>query len=140
MKLDKYMICPIDFTQVTSAVVWNVPDDYGRRLRSYICHCNLCDSDFEVQQFAEGDRWKIHKFRQYIKMLPDCLLARPLGWKEIQSLPMPDAAVVTGPGGDFQKSSCVDKRQLLKERMQQALKLTENQAEKIRKVIGELAE
>ncbi len=97
----KDIVCPKCFKPLQyPKVKFKCTDRYGRVTRACFGWCFECKLGFEVIQFAKEDRWFIHKYQVYTPFGPTC---QPTGkWTVIDELPEP-AAVVVGPGGDFDK-------------------------------------
>lgn len=72
-----------------------IRDRYGRTTRQSYIWCENCRQGYELIEFLAGDTYKPCKWR-YIYYLKD-------NWIQVQSLPEP-APVVTGPGGDYDRS------------------------------------
>jgi len=98
----KDVICPKCYRYLNGCSVRDIGcDRYERRMRSYIGWCTRCNLGSEVVQFADGDRWKLHKWRYYAKL--GLKNAPSTGWQIITELP-DSPVVVTGPGGDYDKA------------------------------------
>ena len=102
------IVCPACYKPVQGcSIIDGGKDDYGRQTRHYMGWCCNCNMGFEAVQFmaqhAEEPRWLLHKWRYYAMVQA---LGKPLpqrGWQKVNELPE-TAPVVTGPGGEYNKS------------------------------------
>jgi len=95
-------VCPQCYKPLKApAITDGGADRYGRKLRSYAGMCFECRRGCRVVQFELDGKWLLHAY------LPHRYEAgRFVGvgdWIEVNPLPDPPA-VVTGPGGDFDKA------------------------------------
>ena len=95
-------VCPQCFRPLKApAVTGGGIDRYGRRIRSYAGMCFECRQGCRVEQFEADGKWLIHSY------LPHRYESgRFVGygdWIEVNPLPEPPA-ILTGPGGDFDKA------------------------------------
>jgi len=106
----KDVVCPVCAKPLPyPRICSHKKDRYGREIRTYFGWCFFCansncdDAGCEVIQFKRDNKWFIHKYQQYAidRQHDTC---RPAGkWITLNELPEP-APVVTGPGGDYDKS------------------------------------
>jgi len=97
------VVCPRCIEQLSGySIITEGPDRYGRYIREYFGWCIHCDTGFEVVQFKKDGRWPIHKYRYYAAKA-GCKKIPPSEWTILNELPEPPA-VVTGPGGDYDKA------------------------------------
>ena len=95
-------VCPQCYKHLRAPVVTEGGGDrYGRRMRSYAGMCFECLQGCRVTQFEQDGKWLINSY------LPHRYEAGKFigisDWIEVNPLPEPPA-VVTGPGGDFDKA------------------------------------
>jgi len=72
---------------------------YKVLMRSYFGWCFDCDKGCEVMQFRDDNKWKIYKWRPYL-LVND----KPVHGRWAVKNQMPVAAVIVGPGGDYDSS------------------------------------
>jgi hypothetical protein len=102
--IDKAIVCPNCADRIGSATILpERTDRYGRLIRGYVGWCCNCHRGLEVLQFKSADKWYIHKYRYWLTVTETPGSNIPFEWRELN--PLPDAPpVVTGPGGDYDKS------------------------------------
>lgn len=94
-------VCPQCYKHLRAPVVTDHPTDrYGPRTRSYAGMCFACRQACRVYQFEQDDKWLIHK--HLVHRYESGTFIGIGDWIEVNPLPEPPA-VLTGPGGDFDK-------------------------------------
>jgi len=136
---DKDVICPECCRVVTGAAIMPVKDDrYRRKTRSYFGHCMNCQSSFEVIQYyhAGKELWAMHMVRYYVKSGGGKNVGMP--WEIIEALPKPEAAVVVGPGGEYDQEVHIEPGDFM-ERAARILEVAEKSLGQAASAIGNLA-
>jgi len=102
-KTVKAVICPKCFKSLPgSSIIGPKIDRYDRMVRIYFGWCIHCRVGCEVVQFYKDQLWHINKYRLY-GVVAKQVHCKPIGeWTTVNQLPQP-AAVVTGPGGQYDK-------------------------------------
>ncbi len=129
------VICPKCFRELAGKLVLpTYTDRYKRIIREYYGWCDKCDVGFEVVQFKMQVKggWRIHKYRLYRACDQDDKPIPTTGWLIVNHLPEP-APVVTGPGGEYDKSFTPETIELV-ETVLTALKATVKTVESLLKL------
>lgn len=94
-------VCPQCFKPLKAPTVVNHPTDrYSPRTRSYTGMCFACRQGCRVFQFKRDGNWLIHRFQPHL--YKSGAFVGYGDWIEVNPLPEPPA-VLTGPGGDYDK-------------------------------------
>lgn len=94
-------VCPQCFKHLRAPVVTDHPiDRHSPRTRSYAGMCFVCRQACRVFQFAQDGKWLIHK--HLVHRYESGQFIAYGDWITVNPLPIPPA-VLTGPGGDFDK-------------------------------------
>lgn len=131
------VVCPHCFEPITSYTMYGVLEDrYGRITRNYFGWCDKCQTGYEVCQFDRDNKWHIHKFRYYASIQATGRNL-PQQWRLVEQLP-DAAAVVTGPGGDFDRPTEIKVKQCHKCQLKSELKETTNKLCQVLHLIYEI--
>ena len=99
-KFVRDVVCPICFKPAEYPCIHEPHTDrYGRKLRCYYAWCEKCQIGASVTQFAHDGKWVINAYQQFKG--PIGMLKAEGGLVKVNELPDPEAAVVIGPGGDY---------------------------------------
>ncbi|MGD0077058.1 MAG: hypothetical protein ABSB91_00370 [Sedimentisphaerales bacterium] len=110
-KITSDIRCPICFGGLPyPQVISHEIDKHGNKIRTYFGWCFECNCGYAVIQFAKGQHWIIHKYKEYTlsgHLIDVCGMkidkCQPQDeWTILTDLPRP-APIITGPGGDFIK-------------------------------------
>jgi hypothetical protein len=94
-------VCPQCFKPLKApSVTESPPDRYGIKLRSYAAMCFTCGQACKVIQFEADGKWIILSYR--IHLYESGRFFGYGDWITVNPLPEPPA-VMTGPGGDYDK-------------------------------------
>ncbi len=109
-ELDVDIVCPQCGVQLGWFRPWLIDSDrYGREIRKYYGWCGNCDTGYVVIQFKEKyDRWIIHKYCYAIDVSDGTGVLPSTQWQTVNELPDPKAAVMLGPGGDYDKPVSIE--------------------------------
>lgn len=107
-EIDPAIVCPNCVSRIGSATILpERTDRYGRLIRGYVGWCCVCHRGLEVLQYKLADKWYIHKYRYWLTITETPGSNIPFEWHELN--PLPEAPpVVTGPGGDYDKTVIIN--------------------------------
>ena len=110
LKTDEFTVCPQCFKQADKATSMGREkiDRYKIKRRTYFCHCLDCNLSSEVVQYNKEGKWYIQKSRTWQPLPVTPPTYDPQWWDMHEQPPIPLAALITGPGGDFNKHHCLE--------------------------------
>jgi len=126
------IVCPQCFKPAPGALIFESQTDrYKRTTRRYFGWCTGCNFGFEIIQFSKDKTWHLHKYKPYRIVIIGKYnhYVSPGQWRVICELPEP-APIVTGPGGEYDKSvelnaGCFNALLMLQKTLQKTTRLVE---------------
>ncbi len=113
-KIDPAIVCPNCADRIGCASVMpGRTDRHGRTIRAYFGWCTNCHRGIEVIQFRSNNKWLISQYRYWLTVTENPGSNVSCEWHELNPLPEVPA-VVTGPGGDYDKAMMIKTADTLK--------------------------